>query len=72
MKKVDLGVLRHCFSLHQGALATNVAMATTTAKKAIDLISKTATQIEQDGIRKKKLKAAQIHCLFDVLLPLPL
>ena len=70
MKKVDLGVLRHCFSIHQGALATNVA--TTTAKKAIDLISKTTTQIEQDGIRKKKLKAAQIHCLFDVLLPLPL
>ena len=53
------------FQYSSGSFRNNYGNGDNHGKKVIDLRSKTTTQIEQDGIRKK-LEAAQIHFLFDV------
>ena len=54
------------FQYSSGSFSNNYGDGDNHGNKGIDLISKTTTQIEQEGIRKKKLEAAQIRFLFDV------
>ena len=67
LKKVDLHwSTETLFQYSLGSFSNNYGDGDNHGNKGIDLISKTTTQIEQEGIRKKKLEAAQIHFLFDV------
>ena len=52
------------FQYSSGSFSNNYSDGNIHGKKAIDLISKTTNQIEQDGIRKKKEQAAQNNSLF--------